>query len=172
MQEKWVIKAFGFSFKMISFIIFSKLIWISFLLSESLLTKSNRLLKLIVGEKRVSHIDFTAWKLISSWLSSGKIFLTIKLNFGLIRLGTLDKKFSSFSETPSKLISPLLSWYSTPQAAKPLKYSSLFFGSVVLLKLLSIILLTPLGPSCSRKLIQRIPLQILLLHRYILILIL
>ena len=106
-------------------------------------------MKLIVGEKRVSHIDFTAWKLISSWLSSGKIFLTIKLNFGLIKLGTLDKKFSSFSETPSKLISPLLSWYSTQQAAKPLKYSSLLFGSVVLLKLLSIILLTPLGPSCS-----------------------
>ena len=34
--------------------------------------------------------------MISSWLSSGKIFLIIKLNFGLIRLGTLDKKFRIF----------------------------------------------------------------------------
>jgi len=103
----------------------------------------------MVRQKRVSHIDFNAWKLISFWLSSGKIFLTIKLNFGLIKLGTLDKKVSSFSVTPSKLILPLLSWYSTPQAAKPLKNSSLFLGLVVLPKLLSIILLTPLGPSCS-----------------------
>ena len=32
-----------------------------------------------------------------------------KSNFGLIKLGTLERKSNSFSDTPSKLISPLLS---------------------------------------------------------------